>query len=454
MMKKTRHTNPLRMIALLGVVLTAVILFAGCGKAPQGEKTSAREVATKTPAKTVIPVKTPEKQAVKTTTTEAPAAAQGILAKIKAVDDFVKLYALQQENEQGGKQSDPAGQAFADKWETLTKGMIPRTLTTGLDFLAVSTKATGDKEYTFSFLFRATADLKTNYHLNVYGTVCAYNAKYLQENQREDLYVQWNCYLTNEPTSQWKVGEYRVVQLKVDTELIPYSLRLDLVTRDEQLKWTGLVSLLYLGWQWDVRDEKSFLSKVEACSDFATLHALAPTGPQMSALVAQAVERKWKTLTANLEPQTMIDGLDFLAIHTKATGEKEYTFSFLLRPTADLDTDYHLSITGKVDPSFRQYIKPTTPGGSFTTWALPLYSDPMSQWKAGEYHVAQLRVETKTIPFDMSVILQARDAQGNWTGNPGNRIALGWQADVSEQAQHGLAASKSERTRRKSAKTR
>jgi hypothetical protein len=410
------------------------VLFAGYSKGEQDQKNPATNVETTAPAPNETPpAAAPEKAAeAPAPVPAASAAVQKVQAKDKAGDDFVTFYEQQQQYRKSGEKSEAADREFDSKWKALTEGMKPRTVINGLDFLAVSTKATGDKEYTFSFLFRATANLETNYHLNICGTVCSYNAHYLAEDLRQGLYVQWNCYLKEEPTSQWKQGEYRVVQLKVESELVPYSLRLDLVTRGEQLEYTGLVGQLYLGWQWDVRDEKAFISRIEACNDFATLHALAPAGPLISAPVAQALEAKWKALTATMHPQTMIKGLDYLDILTKATGENEYTFSFLLRSTADLDTDYHLSITGKVDPSFRQYIKPAKPQASYTTWALPLYTDPTSQWKAGEYHVAQLRVETKIIPYNLSVLLQTRNAQDKWTGNPGNKIEIGWQADISE----------------------
>ncbi len=346
--------------------------------------------------------------------------------------DFVTFYQQQQQYWKSNDQTAQADEEFARKWQALTEGMKPQNLASGIDALAVDTKATGDKEYTFSFLFHVTEALAPNYHFNVYGTVCPYNAHYLDEKQRENLFVQWNCYLKDEPSSQWKPGEYRMVQLKVETELIPYSLRLDLVTRGDQLEFLKTLGQANLGWQWATRDEKAFIARIESCPDFASLHALAPAGPAITAGIAQALDAKWKALTEGLKPQTMTDGLDYLDIITKATGKNEYTFSFLLQATADLKTDYHLSVTGKVDPSFRQYIKPATPEASYVSWAIPLYTDPSSRWKPGEYHVAQLRVDTKIIPYNLSVLLQTRDAQGKWTGNPGNKIDIGWQADVSQ----------------------
>ena len=442
-MNKIRHTNRQGIVALLGVILGVGILSAGCDKQLDAAKeptkpVTAKKAVTKAPAVRGTPVKTEEAPPAPS---EAPASAMStpvptqplpfpraseadVLAAIEASADPFQLHALQEEYKQREEQSEVGDQAFASKWKSLTNGMKPQTLIEGLDFLAVNTKATGDKEYTFSFLFPPTANLPADHRLLVLAFVLPSNAPYLPEAHQKDLYSPWTGPLKHDPTSQWKPGEYRVVHLKKKIELIPYNLRLYLQTINEEGKMARVGEELVLGWQWDVLDERSFLSKIEACNDFATLHALAPAGPPMSAQVAQAVEKKWKALTAGMEPKTMIEGLDFLALDTKATGEKEYTFSLLLQATADVDVDYILTLFARMDPS---HIKPGKPGT--LQWNLP-HGDWTSHWKAGEYHVVQYKAETEIIPLNISIFLQIEHVDP--TSYTANRIELGWQAGIPE----------------------
>ncbi len=353
--------------------------------------------------------------------------------KIKTGNDFVSLYAEQQEYKADEKQSDARDREFAEKWATITKNMTPRKLTDGLEFLAVKTIATAENQYTFSFLLRPVKDISEDYHLLVQGQVFPSNVQYLPEQFKAKGYRTWAGIISDPPTSEWKPGEYYVVKARITDNLTPYNLQIVLHTRDNKNQWVANVgNTLPVGWQWDVFDEKAFVDRVNACTTFAGLYAQAPPGPEVSKTVAQALAAKWSALTSGMTPRSMIDGLDFLAVDTSITGDEEYTFSFLFRTTKDLDTDYHLNIVATVDPSFVQHIKPDKPDGLYTTWHGFLYNDPTSQWKPGECHVAQLKVETAIIPYHLTLMLQTRNEKREWTGNLGERLDLGWQADTAE----------------------
>ncbi|HOE65998.1 MAG TPA: hypothetical protein PLO62_05690 [Candidatus Hydrogenedentes bacterium] len=351
------------------------------------------------------------------------------LSKIEACNDFAALYELVAASLPASK---AIAQAVDERWKVLTQGVEPKPLIDGLDCLGVETQATGEQEYTFSFLFRCAKDIDVDYHLSVQGYVFPSNIARLPERDQERGYAQWTRVLRGEEaTSRWKQGEHHVVRLSVPTELIPYNLRLFLHTRDQQGVWVADVGqTLALGWQWAAFDETSFLAKLEACNDYATLYAMAPAALHIPESLKKAIGAKWETLTRNATPQPMVAGLDCLGVQTKAIGDKEYAFSFLFRAATDMRVDYHMSVVGRVDPGHLRYIEPSRPGANYASWMLFLYDDPTSLWKAGEYHVAQLRVKTALIPFDISAVLQTRDAQRKWTGDHGNRLELGWQADI------------------------
>lgn len=174
-----------------------------------------------------------------------------------------------------------------------------------------------------------------------------------------------------------------------------------------------------------------YLAEIEGITAFARLESLQEEykgQPERSTVVEKAFTGKWRALTATMSPKTLVDGLDLLAVETDRTGPREYTFSFLLHTADALDTDYHLFITGKVEPNHVQYIEPAKPGANYARWALPLYGDPTSKWGADEYHVVRLKVKTENIPYDISVLLHTRDARSRWAANVGNVVELGWQS--------------------------
>lgn len=355
-----------------------------------------------------------------------PETTQDYLAEIETKNDFVKLAALKKEYESRTEKSEIVEKAFEGKWKSLTAMMVPRTLIDGLDLLAVDTRATGPREYTFSFLLHTTADIVDFYHLTVTGKVNPKHAQNIKSPTPGANYMSWPLLLYDDPTTKWKSGEYHVVQLLVESEIIPYDLSVNLQTRGVNGQWTGDVgNLIELGWQTDT----------SSIPEFMRLHALheefKKAGVQ-STSADEAFSSNWDALTADMEPKNLIEGLDLLAVDTRITGDKEYTFAFLLHTTANLDTNYHLAVTGNVDASHVQHIKPDKPGGAYTTWVLSLNNDPTSDWEAGEYHVVQLPVQTEIIPYNLRVNLQTRDEKGNWTGNPGNFVNLGWQAATQE----------------------
>jgi len=180
---------------------------------------------------------------------------------------------------------------------------------------------------------------------------------------------------------------------------------------------------------------QAILADIENAPDFVKLNEIQEkhkAGTHHSEVVKQALARKWMGLTTDMSPRTMVEGIDFLAVDAKVTGKEEYTFSFLLKSTAHLDTDYHLGIVARVDEGHIQYIKPNKAGEARVNWGISLYNDLTSKWNPGEYHVAQLKVKTTIIPYNLAVFMQTRNAQRRWSGNLGNKIELGWLADVAK----------------------
>jgi len=345
-----------------------------------------------------------------------------------ALIDLSDLYA-----EYASKQKEAAviNQAFAGQWEDLTANTVPRPLAPGIEFLQMQTKATGDREYSFYFLLRTTAEIGTDFHLVLLGAPLHSNEKYLPRVFQKNGAAQWNLNLIQEPTSCWRKGEYRVLRLKAETSLVPYSLRLLLVTRNPALQWVDTAGEIVLGWQWATRSETDMISQIKSCTSFWDLFALAPPGPSMSKPLSHAVGEKWRDLTSHMPPRSMVDGVEFLTLKTDATGEREYTFSFLLRATKTPTLDYDLKILGVKDAGTQEQPRPTNSDSTYAAWSLRLSrSDPSSLWKPGEYHVAQLTVDTELIPYDVRFWLVTRDEKGALTGNCGNKIYVGWQAAI------------------------
>jgi hypothetical protein len=364
---------------------------------------------------------------------EEPAKKLTFAEQVSVADNFASVHSLERDYAKRNTQSEAMDQAFAEKWVEVTKNLQPQTLHEGVDLLGVHTLATGDEEYTLHFLFRPSADIADDYHLSVQGHVLPANMNALPEADQKRGYVALRGILRDESaTSNWKEGELRVVRVRHKGALVPLNVRLNLHTRDGNKFGANVGEQLTIGWQWAVADEKAFLKTIERCDDFATLYAIAPTGPELSPALSGALDKKWKAITAEATPQAISDDLEYISVSSNVSGKKEYTFSFLFRPKSDLDTDYHMTVVARVDESHKQHIKAVKPGGTYTNWPVLLYSDPTSSWKAGEYRVAQYRVDTEIIPFDLSISLHTRGGKKEFTGTVGTKLELGWQADVAE----------------------
>lgn len=183
-------------------------------------------------------------------------------------------------------------------------------------------------------------------------------------------------------------------------------------------------------------DGPEVLAEIAAANNVVKLHRLIQTYKErgvISVATGKAIDDKWKNLTTGMVSKTLIDGLDILSVDSNVTGAKEITFSFLLHSTKKLDTDYHLTVWGSVTPENLQFIKPFKPDALSTQWYLLFGADPTSQWKPGEYHVAQLRVVSENIPYNIKVRLHTRNADNVWSGSSGNYVEMGWQvADTSD----------------------
>lgn len=410
--------------ALIFLAIACSTLLTGCGKADQ-------EAETPTPRLEATPDATPEAAATAATESTPPPAPATPEARIAAAANFVVLDELHRNLQKDGLGSPALDVAVATRRDALVAAMTPRTLVDGLELLDVVTRVTGKSEYTISLLFRPTVDIATDYHLSFDGFVHTANLKQLSEKNRERGLIKLPRKLNDNPTSTWKKGQLYMVHTKAEVPLIPYNLRLLAFSPTEESFWNHVGQRLNLGWQWAYRDGSDFITLVKACKTPAELFALAPAGPRVNPAVQKAIDTKWSALTKDAKPQTLVEGLEFIALDTKATGEREYTFSFLVRSTTDQNTDYIFSVIGGVDPGHVKHIRPAKPGATYAAWNFELRHDPVSSWKKDEYHVAQLVVESEIIPYDISLWVSPRGEDGKWDWDrKGKRIDLGWQADI------------------------
>ncbi|MBX3175993.1 MAG: hypothetical protein KF886_01405 [Candidatus Hydrogenedentes bacterium] len=399
--------------------------LTGCGK--KADTAPAPEPRSEAPAP-----EAPETARDAAAEADEPLPEGGIFADIAAAN-FVALHALQREYEAGGETTAAVDEAFAARWKSIAEKVKPKTLVPNLEFLDIATRVSGKEEYTYSILFRPTADLDTNYHLAFDGSVLPSNARFLEGKHQERAMVKFRRRMDDHPTSTWKKGRYYVVEAKSEFPLIPYNLLMMAFSPTEEEFWTQVGERLSLGWQWAAADEDAFLAKVEACASPLALYEIAPPGPVLTERLRKAIDARWAALSAGMTSQKLHDGLELLALETKATGAKEYTFSFLIRSTRDISTEYILTVLGRVDAGHVQHIKPQEPGATHTSWYINLRHDPTFTWKAGEYHVAPLTIETEIIPYNISVWASPRGEGTRWDWDrKGPIIDLGWQADVRE----------------------
>ncbi len=240
-------------LLLISFFLSLSVVISGCSGGDESKGASRSSKSIKSSATPTKPAPPSEDTKKSETTSSVPATAPAgsdILAKIEKASSFLVLGALQDGYRKNGPKSDSIDQAFGKKWKALTAGMAPKTLIEGFDVLAVDTKATGPKELTFSFLLHTTADIHTDYHLTVWGKVAPNHVPLIKEFKKGSHSTEWNLCLFDKPTSQWKSDEYRVVQLEVPSEIIPYELKIRLHTRDKNRVWTSSPgNYVILGWQ-------------------------------------------------------------------------------------------------------------------------------------------------------------------------------------------------------------
>ncbi|MCX5769209.1 MAG: hypothetical protein NTZ09_02880 [Candidatus Hydrogenedentes bacterium] len=304
MMKKTRYTSRLGMVALLCVTLGVGLLFAGCGKAPQDEKKAVTKVETKVsapaPAKAVTTEKTPDKQAAQGAATQptkaatpvktpeipaekaekAPSAAAptstmptpaptraslspqaseaDILAAIEASADPFEFYTLQQEVTKRPEASKAVRDAVEKKWQELEKSKPSQTLIEGLQFVAFRMEFAGEGKAKLSILLKTTADLATDYQLSVLGTVDPMHKSFLSEGARkmgdreEWVMREWD-YTKSEwkadDMSEWKAGEYHMFSRTGGCAPIPYNLSTTLEIYSNKGGYVATAgNMITLGW--------------------------------------------------------------------------------------------------------------------------------------------------------------------------------------------------------------
>jgi hypothetical protein len=179
-------------------------------------------------------------------------------------------------------------------------------------------------------------------------------------------------------------------------------------------------------------EAKDVLAQIDYTEDFVELHDLQQNylhGKQHSTLLDQAFANKWEALTADMKPKTLVPGLAFLAVDTRATSEGEHTFSFLLKSTEDMHADYHLGIVAKVDPVHAQLLPDNERHLGHRAWAIIIRERPTSTWKAGQYHVLERRSSAAVIPYEIHIVLEKRDLTipgTKYLGFQGNHLNLGW----------------------------
>ena len=146
--------------------------------------------------------------------------------------------------------------------------------------------------------------------------------------------------------------------------------------------------------------------------------------------VETAFRAKWASVAQRHDRHALVEGLDLIAVDVEATSTREYTFTILLQPTADLAEDYRLAIVGRLDPSHQHLANPDRP---YISWILRFRGAPTSAWLPGEFHIAQLKAEiAHIVPINLSVSLEAVDERGRRLDARGKPAEFGWVAGLPE----------------------
>ncbi len=151
---------------------------------------------------------------------------------------------------------------------------------------------------------------------------------------------------------------------------------------------------------------------------------------------------RWEDKLAQIEPQTMLPGLDFLAAQLDATGEQEYTLRSLFHCTANIVPPeghrYGLTYTARFDKSHRQAVPDNSAGNpdkGYIWWGFHFWKHPempyMQDWKPGQYYLLEQTVTTfEHIPYDIQISIPMRSVSDNrYVRNVGERASAGWLAD-------------------------
>ncbi len=208
-MNKTRCTNRLGTVALVGVVLGAGILFTGCANAPEGEGKPVSKVETKAPPAGAV------------STDEAPA----ILEEVEASEDLFTLHDLEEAYEKNEKKSDKVIDALAKQRDKLVaKHERQSAIDDYLDFVTFEFKKIEGEKHLLRWYFIVKADNTTAWTFNPTLRVDPSHVNYLPEDRRKNGALSKAIHPAATHIASWKNGEHKVLSLNVDLNEIPYDI--------------------------------------------------------------------------------------------------------------------------------------------------------------------------------------------------------------------------------------
>lgn len=181
-----------------------------------------------------------------------------ILESIAKTANIFDYYDLTREVGKNGTQAQAIADAMAKKWQGLEVVYPPKTITKGLDFLAIDMAPAADEKCVFSVLLKCTAPLEEDYQVAISGKVKPGDESHLSEiAQKRNTPEIWrvrtwdaekSAWVDSINMTKWTPGEYYMLQCRRRCAPIAYDLSVVLQQTDAG-RWVANVGkAIKAGW--------------------------------------------------------------------------------------------------------------------------------------------------------------------------------------------------------------
>ncbi len=372
---------PILLSSFLGLLAGAVILPAGCSRAPEAPRVERR-------GKEEVSRPLPEYE-------------KELRANVSDIANVFDLNAARREYRRRGGRSKEILALLAQREEALFDAVEPLgKISPEAEILTCDYRKVGENRYRLDLLFKVRSEFDRDYRLYLHRHVEEEHLPLLPPEIRGYGFESWS-FEPLPPTSVWDIGALIYISTDFNAHSIPYYLKTGFF-RIEEGRYGKEVAL---GWRADLEySEGELLERIEETEDLVELYELwrrfQYAGGRAQTASKRLEERidlflAEETIACPISPEATL--LDFRSRRINADLVRLYYF---IDVTEVPKSDYRIYLHGYVDDEHLHYLPEDRRRHKFANWSFAP-RPPASTWKPGEKILITAEITAQPIPYDL-----------------------------------------------------